>query len=651
MSSSNFKIFVFFNKIKEALNVFYFQKIKRIFWRGKADKNTAKQKIFDKKLVYLLSKSRIPELKQLKYLKKFLTTSELWLLRFSFIILASCLIFTGTRFYFSHRQIVPIKGGEYTEGLVGSPKYINPLYASLSDVDNDISSLVFSSLLKRDGEGRLVKDLATNYQISNDFKTYTFQIRKDAKWHNGANLTVDDILFTYSMVKNGQYKSPLERSFSGVDLEKIDESTIKFILPEPYAPFLELLTFGIIPQDLWYRVPPQGAGFAELNLKPVGSGPYKFKSLTKDKVGQIKSYSLAVNDDYYKAAAKINLNFKFFPNFEEAQKALNDGDIDGISYLPKSFEKNIIAKNSLSIYKLNLPQVTAIFFNKKNNSLLDQKEARRALALAVDKNKIINDVLGGDAHSIDGPILPNNFAFNPNNKKYQYDKEGASKLLEDSGWKAEEITADEVKKLEEGKEKLSEEEKKKAEAILLVGAGKWRKKDNNFLAVKLTTVETEENAKAAELIKIFWEEIGVKTNIELVQEGEINSQIIKPRNFEALLYSEIVGADPDLYVFWHSSHIGESGLNLSNYENKEVDQLLEEARITDDIEQRKSKYIKFQEIITEELPAIFLYSPTYNYIQSKKIKGFNVKDILMPRDRFANINDWYIQTGKKLIWK
>lgn len=632
------------------MNIFYSQKIKKIFLSGQADKNTAQQKIFDKKLVYSLAKSRIPKLKQLKYLKKFLTAGELWLLRFSFLILAFCLIFVGARFYFSHRQLAPIKGGEYTEGLIGSPRYINPLYASLSDVDNDFSSLVFSSLLKRDGEGRLIKDLAVDYQISGDFKTYTFQIRNDVKWHNGANLTVDDILFTYSMIKNGQYKSPLERSFFGVDLEKIDESTIKFILPEPYAPFLELLTFGIIPQDLWSRVSPQGAGFAELNLKPVGSGPYKFKSLTKDKAGQIKLYSLVVNDDYYNSPAKINLNFKFFPNFEEVLKALNDGDIDGLSYLPKGLEKNIIAKNSLSIYKLNLPQIAAIFFNKKNNSLLDKKEVRQALALAVDKNKIINDVSGGDARIIDGPIPPNNFAFNSNNKKYQYNKEESSKLLEDSGWKTEEITAEEVKKLEEGKEKLSEEEKKRAESVLSVGVGKWRKKDNNFLAVELTTVETEENAKVAELIKIFWEEIGVKTNIELIGAEEINSQIIKPRNFEALLYGEIVGADPDLYVFWHSSQAGESGLNLSNYENKDVDQLLEEARVAGDIEQRKSKYIKFQEIITEELPAIFLYSPTYNYIQNKKIKGFNVKDILMPRDRFANITDWYIQTGKKLIW-
>lgn len=640
------------NKVKRALSVFSFLEIKKYFLsKNKKNANQPKQNELDKKLVYSFSKSRIPNLKQLKYIKKFLSKKEAWALNLSFLIFAVCLVFLGVRFYVSHLELSPIEGGEYTEGLVGSPKYINPLYSVFSDIDGDISSLIFSSIFKRNKDGRLTNDLAESYQVEGDNKIYIFKIRKDAKWHNGASLAVDDIVFTFNIIKDASYQSTLRESFNGVEIEKIDDVTIKFILAEPYAAFPELLTFGILPEDLWYKIPPVSAGLAELNLKPIGSGPYKFKSLKKDKNGPVIIYSLAANEDYYGEKPKISsINFEFFPNFEEAVAALNKGEIDGISYLPDSLKKDLIAKNSLNVYKLNLPQIIVIFFNKKNNAFLEDKLVRQALAMSINKNEIIEKVKGGDARAVDGPILPDNFAYNKNNKNYQYNKEEAGRILEQAGWKSAEITADDMKKAEENKNDKVEEKKKEAENILSTGIGKWRRKGNNFLAIKLTLPETEENIKLAELIKNYWLDLGVKTEIKLVDAGQVKLSIIRQRDFEALIYSQIVGYDPDLYAFWHSSQAGESGFNLSNYNNKEVDQLLEEARVASDIESRKNKYIKFQEIITEETPAVFLYSPIYTYAQSKKVKGFDIKNILSPYDRFANINEWYIKEGKRIKW-
>ena len=131
---------------------------------------------------------------------------------------------------------------------------------------------------------------------------------------------------------------------------------------------------------------------------------------------------------------------------------------------------------------------------------------------------------------------------------------------------------------------------------------------------------------------------------------EMQSSIIVPRKYEILLYGQILGGDPDSYVFWHSSQANESGMNLSNYQNKDLDKILEEARLTTNIETRKQKYFQFQDILAEDLPAIFLYSPYYTYVQTKKINGFQTKTILLPRDRFSSIADWYIKTGKKIIW-
>ncbi|HDH31658.1 MAG TPA: hypothetical protein ENH26_02695, partial [Candidatus Wolfebacteria bacterium] len=555
MDSSNNKKTKFFEKIRKILSFFDFKKIIMNF----RNKEKTKQVDVDKKLVFSFSKSKIPSLKQLKYIKKYLSAKEIQIFKISFVVLVISLVFLGIKFYFTNLQTVPVEGGNYTEGLIGAPQYINPLYSSFSDVDSDISSLIFSSLLERDKDGKLINDLALSYEISEDNKTYTFKVRKDAVWHNNVPLVVDDIIFTFNVINDSRYNSPLEKSFVGVELEKIDEETIRFVLAEPYAAFLELLTFGILPQDLWYQILPSSAGLAELNLKPIGSGPYKFNSLTKDKTGQIKSYNLAVNKNYYGSEHYLEkISFVFFPNFEEAIDALNDGLVDSISYLPKQLEENLVAQDSLNLNKLNLPQLSAIFFNKKTNESLADKAVRQALALAINKNEIIQDNLGGDARLIDGPILPDSFAYNKDNKKYNYNKEEADELLDGAKWQKIEITEEDVINAEENIKNEDEttpddpandgaggQVRKEAEEKIAMGVGTWRKKDDKFLIIRLTAVDLDGNFGVLENIKKFWEEIGVKTDIEPVQANQIQADIIKPRNFEALFYSQIVGADPD----------------------------------------------------------------------------------------------------------
>ncbi|MFH1661756.1 MAG: peptide ABC transporter substrate-binding protein [Candidatus Falkowbacteria bacterium] len=658
MNSSNSKIIIFFNKAKRALKYFYFRRIKTLFAKRSSNEinNEQAQSDLDKKLVFSLSKSRIPSFGQLKYIKKFLSPKELLLMRASIFIIIASIVFSGIGFYFNNLKVVPNTGGEYIEGLIGSPKYINPLYSSISDVDSDISSLIFSSLFKRGKYGELVKDLVEEYEINADSKIFTFKIKKNVEWHNGGKLTVDDILFTFNMIKDKQYQSTLRPSFIGVELEKVDESTIKFILIEPYAAFLDLLTFGILPQELWQEIPADTASLAGFNLKPAGSGPYKFKSLVKDeKTGIVRFYNLIINENYYGEKPFIEkITFKFFPSFEEVAVALNDGTIDGVSYLPRNIRDGLAAKDSLNFHSLNLPQLSAIFFNEKNNTAIKDKKVRQALLFAIDKNKIVEDILGGEARIINGPILPDSFAYNPESKKYEYNIEESAKLLDASGWKIKELTEDDITEakknilLNEENEEQDADDIKKAEVKVNIGAGEWRAKGDEFLNIKLVAVNNEESEQIAEIIKNSWQALNINVIVELIQASEIQAYSIKSRNFDALLYSEIIGADPDPYAFWHSTQIGENGLNITDYSNKDVDILLEEARLTSDIETRKEKYYKFQEIISEDVPAIFMYSPTYTYIQPKSIKGFGVKNILIPRDRFSNIAEWYIKTKKEL---
>ncbi len=659
----------------------------------------------DKKLVYSLSPHKIPSFKQIKYVKKVLSFKEKTIIYFSLLVVLFFLLFIGFNFYKKNLEIVPVHGGLYSEALLGFPKNINPLYNLANDVDRDLSSLIFSSLFKRDVNGLLINDLVEKYELSEDGKEYSFKIKNNIYWHHGEMLSIDDIVFTFEAIKNPEYGSPLRSSFVGVEIEKIDEYSFKFILAEPYAAFLEMLTFGILPQNLWFSVEPKNALLAELNLNPIGSGPYKFKSLAKNKSGEIREMSLVANERYYGQVPYItNLNFKFFSYFEGLIDSLNNNLVDGISYLPNNLRNNLISQNSLNFHRLNLPQIASLFFNQKNSQILQNKDIRKALAFSVDKNSLINDIFSANAGLAHGPILPNNFAYNDEIEKYNYNPEESKKILEDLKWQELIISEEEVslirelieieknkvetnvetiedsgdvdedldvlrdnqineslvleyqEKLRMSREKVESIDnwqlKKKilseVEAENYDMSGVWRVKGSEYLFVKLTTVNLSDNIDVANFIKSNWESVGIKTFVKIIDSSQIQNEIIKNKNFEILLLSQVVGNDPDSYLFWHSSQSGENGLNIVSYKNKEVDKILEEARMILNIGDRVEKYKKFQELLNNDLPAVFLYFPNYTYVQDKKIKGFNVSAISDPADRFSNITSWYIKTKRRI---
>lgn len=606
---------------------------------------------YDQRLVYSLSKSRIPNFRQLKFLKKFLSNREILIIRGCTLLILFSVITLSARFYAKHLQVVPISGGVYREALVGSIQHLNPLYASVNDVDSDITSLIYSSLFTRAKNGRLVPDLVESFLISDDGLTYTLKLRKDVYWHDGEKLDADDVIFTTAAIKDKKYASPLRLSLLGIKIEKIDDYTVRFVLTQAYPTFFELLTFGIMPEHVWSQVPAESFALAPGNLIPVGSGKYKPQAKAqKQMTGAIARYDLVLNNDYYGEVPKTNLNFYLYSDFNAAVVALNANEVDGISYLPRDLRANIITPKAYNYHNLYLPQQNNLFFNEKNNSALGDKAVRQALAYALNKNEIVNSALAGGAYSIDSPVPVNSFAYNPNIKKYDYNIEEAEKLLLSVDWKINEVTAEQISKAKENIKSEDEDIKKQAEKLLEVGVGKWRIKQENYFVLYLTIADTAEDKLVAEYIKNYWEAIGIKTVFNIVDPAKIESTIIAHRNFEVILYGQSLGNDPDLFSFWHSSQSSSAGLNFSNFSNVEADKLLSEIRLIRDESVLKEKYNRFQDIIAEEVPAIFVYSPIYTYIQSKKLKGFDVQNIQDPKDRFSNIQDWYTQKGKKIVW-
>ena len=587
---------------------------------------------------------KLPKRKQLLYLPKILTSREQWFVLGLFLIILLC--FTGLlfNFYFHKTQTKPEIGGTYTEGVLGRPRYLNPILAPINDADRDISRIVYSSLLKYDYQGNLIKDLAKDYKIKDDGLIYEFYLKENIHWHDGEKLTADDVVYTIKTIQNSEYNSPLQVNWQGVKVEKINEFGVQFKLTNTYAPFLHNLTVGILPKHLWAGISPENFPLAQYNLKPVGSGPYKFKEFSKDKTGKIVSLKLTRNEDFYlespysitEKEKEITLTGPFIEqiifNFYDSQsrliEAYHNKKIDGLSFVSAENKETLKNNFNLEIHKINLPEYYAVFFNQTKNKALANKNVRQALSYAVNKEDLIKKTIKEEGQIINSPLLKSWSKIEIKNNN-EVDLEKARNLLKEEGWTDQNNDGIREKDFsEENDEATSTPEKLKFE----------------ILTTNWPTLQ-----KTAETLKNQWQKIGVEVNIKKVNPSEIQADYIKEREYEALLFGQVSSPEPDPFAFWHSSQIKHPGLNLALYENKKADKLLEEGRQTLEQEERLEKYKEFQSILLEETPAIFLYSPNYLYPVQEKIKGISIEKIPEPSFRFSQIENWYIKT--KRVWK
>lgn len=530
-------------------------------------------------------------------------------------------------FYAKNSVAVPGYGGQYREALIGSPQYINPILAENNEVDRDLSVLLFSGLMKYDDKGLLKADVAENYKILDSGKTYIFYIRKDVFWHDGKQLTADDIIFTINAFQDPSYKSPLSLNWRGVRVERIDDFTVKFSLNNVFAPFLENLTVGILPKHIWESISPSTFQISEYNLNPIGSGPYEFLKIEKnsEKTNIVSQITLKANERYHLGRPFIDIVvLKFYNSEEEAIKAFNDGDVDGISYLSPQNKDKISSIRNIVVRQLKIPRYFAVFLNQSNSKALTDIAVRKALAYATNKDQIIDQALLGQADVVDAPILKEILGIDNFTEVYDFSPEKARKELSGAGWKDTDGDGILDKKIIKSD------------------------KEPTKLEVNLYTSDWVELSKIAEILKQQWEAIGgVRVNINVLNISDLSQKIIRPREFDALLFGEILYMDPDPFSFWHSSQKKDPGLNLSVYDNPDVDKLLEQARQTLDYSERIRKYDAFQQIITQDVPAIFLFSPHYLYTMLGSVKGVEVKNIATPARRFSGVEKWYMKTKRE----
>lgn len=534
------------------------------------------------------------------------------------MLLVGSLAAWGLFFYFSKTNAIATYGGEYIEGIIGQPQHINPVIAASNNADDDLAQIIYSGLLRYDGQGNLKNDLAESYEISDDKTLYTFHLRKDALWHDGQALNAQDVLFTVNLITDPSYKSPLRGNWQGIETDLVDDYTITFRVKNSYVGMLNNLTFGILPKHIWESTTPDKFPLSDLNLEPIGSGPYKYSVFQKDSSGNIISYKLTANTAYYQEKPFITkLTFDFYPDEDSILEAYNKKEIMGISGLSPQKVSDIKLGQSTFLHKFNIPRYFAVFINQTKSLPLANDEVREALSYATNKQEIIDAVLGGNGNPIDSPILPGMVGYTEDLKKRSFDLEKANKILDDNNW--------------------------------MRGEDGIRAKNSVILEINMFTTDWLELEQTAELLKTQWEKIGAKVNVNALSISDIQQNYIRPREYDALLFGQVLGADPDPYSFWHSGQKKDPGLNLSLFGDSKTDTLIEKGRIEFDVEKRAELYREFQQNVAEEIPAIFLYSPDYIYPVNKKIQGIGTQNIISPARRFSDISHWFIKT--KRVWK
>ncbi|TSC73882.1 MAG: Uncharacterized protein G01um101444_442 [Parcubacteria group bacterium Gr01-1014_44] len=560
----------------------------------------------------------LPTAKQFRFLPQIISKKEHWLLLTLSAVILGSLIFIPFGIFYHFTIAAPDFGGSYTEGLIGTPQFINPLLVQANDTDRDLASIFYAGLLKYDSQGDLVPDLAESYQISDNGLEYSFTLKKNIKWHDGYPLTADDVVFTVKILQNNDYGSIQRINWQGIETEKINDRVVKIKLKNKYAQFLSNTTLGILPKHLWENVKPALFALSELNLNPIGSGPYKLKRIGKDSQSIARSYELTAFEDYHDGRPFIkNVSFRFYDSEDQLISAYNNNSIQGLGVISPEKLKNIKFSQRLNIRQIKLPRYFAAFFNQNQSKLLSDKNIRLALNYGTNKTNLVEEVLKGNGLAINSPLLKE---LNENNppagglQKFAFDKEFAKQILENSNWKDTD------------------------------GNG-LREKDKTELVLKVTTSNFPELIKAADLLKKQWKELGFKIEIKVETLAEIQFAI-QNRSFEILLFGEVQGLNFDPFSFWHSLHKKDPGLNLALYDNKSADKIMEEGRQILDTISRNNKYNDFEKILLEDAPAVFLYSPHYLYLPASKIKDNDLSVLSLPSDRFDNISQWSIETKR-----
>ncbi|MEX2236099.1 MAG: ABC transporter substrate-binding protein [Dehalococcoidia bacterium] len=501
-------------------------------------------------------------------------------------------------------------GGTYVEAAVGTAQRINPLYASPNTVDADISALVFSGLTRLGADGRVLPDLAASWEISEDGREYTFTLRNGAIWHDGEDLTADDVVFTAGVLANEEFNGDpqLGELWQTVSAERVGDLAVRFTLEEPFAPFLAQSAIGILPEHLLAGVEVPLLANAPFNERPVGSGPYKLEAIDG------RSAILSANEAFQLGSPYIKtIRFDFYPNENSALEAVREGAADGV-YLNGAIGRDDVdaLSDDHRVHELIASSYTMLYLNWQLPAF-QEDSVRRAIAFAIDREALVDRHLGGRGVIADSVIPPGTWAWSAAFSPYEYDPERARALLEDAGWT---VRADGV-----------------------------RVRGDAELVFDLITNNDSTRSAVATQIASDLQAIGIRVNFSTSGSTSLYEQVLQPHNYQMALFGFAQGTDPDPFPAWHSSQ-ADGGANISAYSDPLADEDLVGARLSVDNDRRAELYVRFQQTFYERQPGIVLFYSTNLYVVPEDLHGFAPAVQFSAASRFSNVWQWFVETRR-----
>lgn len=521
-------------------------------------------------------------------------------------------------------EIKPATGGEYTEGLVGSLGRLNPVLDFNNPADRDIDRLIYSSLVRFDDRGAPVNDLVESMGISQDGTIYNFSLRQGALWHDGKPVTSEDVVFTIDLLRSPDLPIPedIRALWEVVEVQALDEYTLQFRLPEPYAPFLDYLDFGILPQHLLGGLTPEELIASQFNLEPVGSGPFRFDHLiTADE--KIAGVALTAFKDYYAEPAFIEqFVFRYFSDSPAALSAYQAGEVMGVSQVTREALPTALSEPNLNLYSGRLPLLSMIFLNLDDPQVPFFQDAnlRRALLMGLNRQRMIDELLDGQGIIADGPIFPGSWAYYDGIERIPYDPDTAIKMIKEAGY-----------------------------TFPASGGNVREDSEGNRLSFELLYPDDARYKPFAEWIASDWERLGVGVELKPVPYAELVSDYLEPRTYQAALVDLNLtrSPDPDPYPFWHQAQ-ATGGQNYSKWDDRQASEYLEQARVEVDIDERARLYHNFQVRFTSELPSLPLFYPVYNFAVDEQVQGITMGPLFDTSDRLATARQWFLLAERAL---
>jgi len=535
-------------------------------------------------------------------------------------LLATLLIYVALGFT---TELVPARGGTYIEGMVGQPRAINPWLCQFNDVDRDLCSLVFNGLMRLDGNGLPQPDLAARpVQISPDGLIYTVTLRSDVRWHDGQPFTVDDVLFTINLIKDPNFpgSEDLSQLWRTVEISRVNAYNLSFTLQEPFAPFLDYLTLDIAPAHILRNMPVADLMTADFNLHPIGTGPFKVEEVGISG-GQVDHVLLAANSFYFGSQPYLDrIEFKFFADDSAVFNAYRAGQVHGIARVSNADLARLRQYPGLNVFSAPVAGYSMIFLNLSSADapFFQDQPVRQALSYALDRQQIVNHAMDGNGIVVQGPILPGTWAFDPTLPAARLDMDKAQALLDAAGWIV-----------------------PRTERTIVPTSVRF--KEGKPLAFTLLTSSDATHVAMAREVAYQWATLGVSVTVKSV--AMLRTNYLEPRSYEAALIDLVAAGDPDPYPFWHETQVS-GGQNFGGYKDRDMSEILEQARRTNDRNVRQQLYQRFQQMFMNDVPAILLTQPIYTFAVDERVHDVQVGPLEYPSDRFHTVADWYIVTRR-----